>query len=123
MSKGYNVDLMIDVRNYLKEHPEEHNQSHWYKETYCGTRMCIAGTAVFLAEGHEVAKWRAVTSDLSQHTTCVARRLLGLNLSETRYLFHTMVNKNALDVLDEFIEAGKNGERIILPYSLDPEWY
>jgi hypothetical protein len=120
MSKGYNVDLMIDVRNYLKEHPEEHNQSHWYKMTYCGTEMCIAGTAVFLAEGHEAAKWRAVTFDSIEHTTHAAQKLLGLNAAEARCLFHTMVNKNALDVLDEFIEAGKNGERMD---GLDPEWY
>lgn len=37
------------VLDYIRMHPEEHNQNQWAEQTPCGTTMCFAGTAVRLA--------------------------------------------------------------------------
>jgi hypothetical protein len=120
MSKGYNVDLMIDVRNYLKEHPEEHDQGDWFSSgtNSCGTTMCIAGAAVFLAHGPAYAQAVARCHKATEMTSGakdiedVAAELLGLDEDESIELFYASRNRMALEMLDELIEAGKNSERV-----------
>jgi hypothetical protein len=109
----YNVDGMMVVRNYISEHPDVHDQLTWYDEDImtCGTVACIAGHTVLLLGSPQERQDLAKYAD-SIHTVPVAAEHLGLSWHEAGLLFHMLDEDSALRVLDEMIEAGKNGERI-----------
>jgi hypothetical protein len=56
------------VLDYIRMHPEEHDQGDWARRTDCGTTLCFAGTAVVLAgyqldwTNHSDRTGRCVTS-------------------------------------------------------------
>lgn len=50
-----NFKLLDQTTNWLRKHPEQHDQLTWGKKTACGTTCCIAGTVVVRA-GYEL-KW------------------------------------------------------------------
>jgi hypothetical protein len=44
-----NIPLIRKTWEYITEHPEEHNQKDWARQTTCGTTYCFAGTALVLS--------------------------------------------------------------------------
>lgn len=120
----YNVDLMLQVREQITAHPETHDQTKWALRTECGTVMCIAGWTEALA-GHAM-EWRHydVGEDYAgfslgpwhapKYMPDAAQATLGLDSREAGRLFYEINGTKALALLDRFIEAGKNGERVCL---------
>jgi len=56
-----NVEKLEAVLDYIRTHPEEHDQSVWADRGSCGTTLCFAGTAVVLS-GYEIL-WDETTND------------------------------------------------------------
>jgi hypothetical protein len=96
--------LMQRTLDYIRDHPEEHDQDSWAVQTLCGTKRCLAGTAVFLAGYHINYKRMLPVDDEDRLTheasTCVdpttgetrsirrvAQELLGLDNDEVDLLF------------------------------------
>lgn len=95
-------ELAGKILDYIEEHPEQHNQKYWVRNArfgdrddaptalrkakevnFCGTTMCIAGTAVFLGIPEE--NWDKV--DSVEHT---ARELLGIDeYDDAHHLFYS----------------------------------
>lgn len=44
-----NVELLEEVMQQIKDHPEQHKQSWWFTKSWCGTAMCFAGWACYLS--------------------------------------------------------------------------
>lgn len=55
-----NVEKLEQVLDYIKTHPEGHDQKDWAVRGACGTTLCFAGTAVMLA-GYEMY-WAGILS-------------------------------------------------------------
>lgn len=51
-----NKELLLKTLQYIKDHPEEHDQNRWFKRTPCGTTACVAGTAAILS-GYRPYGW------------------------------------------------------------------
>lgn len=109
----YNVDSMMIVRDHIKAHPEQHDQGMWYDDetVTCGTTACIAGHTILLL-GSAEEKMDLVLNAEHVWVPEMAAAHLGLSSFEVQFLFYTMDDNSALTMLDEMIEAGKNGERI-----------
>lgn len=123
---GYNVDLLMQVREKIVNEPEKHNQGSWATAQSdpreggdCGTAYCVAGWAAVL-DGQELdwqcgsigwmASWLA---GMDRAIDTHARIVLGLTENEAFRLFLAENRRDdVLDMLDRLIEAGKNGERI-----------
>jgi hypothetical protein len=45
---GVNVPLLRKVLEHVTEHPDQHDQRVWVKQTGCGTAACLAGWAVLI---------------------------------------------------------------------------
>lgn len=97
-----NEEKMIEVlaRIENQEGGVGHDQSHWFRQTPCGTTACLAGHTA-LMEGY-VVDWSygyyssvsgAVSPpdkpDLKYTTSKVAAQVLELNPQESHLLFHT----------------------------------
>ena len=114
-----NVDLMLQVRDQITSHPETHFQGMFERDHHvldngsCGTTRCIAGWAIFFATGNTVQKecfaWPPL-SQMEKHPEGMGAKLLGLTDDEAHKLFYQMDEHKALELLDEYIEKGKNGE-------------
>lgn len=55
-----NTELAERVLTYVKEHPEEHDQSVWAwrnPDNSCNTTMCFAGTTVVMEYGFDSLNW------------------------------------------------------------------
>lgn len=113
-----NVDLMLRVREQITTHPETHNQNQWARRGSCGTTHCIGGWAVAFSRSSDM-EWYSLgdlNSDLEacitvagQYIPDAARDALGLTEKEAERLFYDCSNTEALQILDEYIEQGKNG--------------
>ncbi|AZM51806.1 hypothetical protein DMA15_03740 [Streptomyces sp. WAC 01529] len=110
-----NTDLLIKIRDKIREHPEQHDQAHWARRTSCGTTYCIAGWAAVLSgarldwSDHWTDQYeggaRADTVNSGAETIDdYAQRVLGLD-NEQCALFDTD-NGGALTRLDELIVEG-----------------
>lgn len=105
------------VLEHLLAHPEEHNQDVYGERTPCGTKACIAGTAVSMDAQTEV-HWDStgmtgqVTVDGESMT--IERRaaeLLGLHdYADHMNLFHCYDDAKALSLLKELIVAAEDRE-------------
>lgn len=118
-----NIQKLEAVLDFIRAHPEQHDQAMWGRRTSCGTTMCFAGTATHLA-GHQLL-WDTENLGLGDDTaTCavpldhplsgqygkyagtalisaVAAYELELD-SETGYdLFHT---RHTLESLEELVK-------------------
>lgn len=51
-----NIAKLEEVLDYIRTHPEQHNQDWWAQRTACGTAQCFAGWAVVL-DGYRIAWW------------------------------------------------------------------
>lgn len=91
--------LAKSVYRYIKAHPEQHDQTAWCEpgENECDTTMCIAGTAIYLAEGVEGLEYHRKNGGWSDK----ARHLLGLSYKEELRLFYELDNEEALRQLLE----------------------
>lgn len=88
---GINVPLLRKSLEHIDAHPEEHDQRHWAQRTPCGTKLCLAGTAVVLS-GYDI-RWGEDAIVSAQTTTGayiedLAQEQLGLNDSAANWLFH-----------------------------------
>ena len=105
-----------EIADFIKSHPERHDQSSWvyvldanegapgaeYAEALkqpdlCNSTMCVAGTALFLEHGTEVFKkeWQ-MGHDFEDE----GASLLGLTYEEANYLFYDTNNEEALDMVE-----------------------
>lgn len=100
------LELLIAVRDQIRDHPETHDQRSWGRRNHCGTVACVAGWTVLI--GGEDFEWMDAddavipdgpTSDASTwlhpawditelSISQQARELLGLTWGEARWLFH-----------------------------------
>lgn len=114
-----NIPATRGVLDYLRAHPEEHNQDYFGFRSACGTTMCIAGTACFLDED-TVTRWehpnQAVTyfrDDVTVGESALsvedrAREILGLKTGDdVERLFYDFDNARVLDKLAAWIEAAE----------------
>ena len=55
-----NTELFAKIRDMIREHPEQHDQSAWESQPVdeCGTTRCVAGWAVALTTGLPVYSWQ-----------------------------------------------------------------
>lgn len=91
MAKKKNVELLKKVMAFMQKHPRNYDQNQFgISDESCGTRCCIAGTAVMLndpIEYQEMIKreggWRFSAAPMFVR----ARKLLGLSLLEAQALF------------------------------------
>ncbi len=116
----YNTDLLLDLKNTLLMHPEQHTQNHWSSDSDsnpledCGTTACAAGwTCALLGLTVHQARRKSYnnTSEIGSISK-FAGNALGLTDREAVNLFiNTLDEENpeaaALDMIDEFIEKGK----------------
>jgi hypothetical protein len=113
-------ELATGVLEYLRQHPEKHCQASFVgvdddgeimdattritENNFCDTTLCVAGTAVFLAQGLEGLNRHIVNGQWDE----TAAPLLGLNDEEASILFYTMSDETALEML----EAVANGDEV-----------
>lgn len=105
---------------YLNEHPERHNQDHWFgiegvagefyevwpssltDDNLCGTVMCVAGTTVFVTR--TIDEFREFEGSFPD----TAQDLLGLTGHEADWLFHSTNEEAALKALKYISEGDSN---------------
>lgn len=134
-----------DILDYIKAHPEEHEQYSWVQdpndispsaspETGCGTTMCLAGTSVFLTEGprglkkiyteianNEVAYLMQETDDLIDEDDIFVQKgadNLGLDYHEANELFTIMSNETAVNAMQALADGDMATFRVYLNYSI-----
>lgn len=114
--------LAQQVLDYIEAHPEEHDQMTWGKQTACGTSMCIAGTAAFLAgvakfvqyDNKDVPEVEAIIkldanlidSKESDPFVKVGADLLGLDIADADRLFFCWDEEKAKEAL-RYVANGK----------------
>lgn len=114
-----NVAKLEEVLDYIRTHPDEHNQDTWGVKTDCGTTMCFAGTAVHLSseytltwrDGSHIGKgWEfvrgALKGGLVFSISDTAAEILGLTDEERCALFYTADNLDDLEVMVKNIANG-----------------
>jgi hypothetical protein len=106
--------LAQDVFDYIQENPEKHDQEHYFyqpeKSTgFCGTTMCVAGTAMAIRYNFDYRAihkaMEAKLADTGRVTSyCrMAGELLGLDVTEQDALFYEMNEELALQKLKKVI--------------------
>lgn len=123
METTLNIPRLTELRTFLAEHPEQHNQGIWgEKDAECGTVACAAGWTVLLfdpsvrAEFDRKKNWWSLTSVVREvrgeewpGVPYVARELLGLPWSASNALFYEADTREcALEILDALIASGGN---------------
>ena len=106
-----NVELLEKTMQFIKDHPEKHNQAEW-----CGTAQCFAGWAVELAgyahgEGFEdMGLFDSPWSEKVLTTREAATDLLGLTEAEADTLFAADNTRDALELMvKDLINGGTLG--------------
>lgn len=111
MVNSANAQVLVD---YFEKFPEKHLQDNWVtvdnsepylietvENNFCGTRMCVAGAAVYLLTDRETFK---DCLDGEKRWTHVAADVLGIDNSSASQLFYTMNNDAALGMLRAIAE-------------------
>lgn len=107
-----NAELLERVMQHIDDHPELHEQWHWFNE--CGTAACFAGWTCLLgglkkADGYssrvELSK-RPLDSAAARDAAC---QLLGLDDDEAELLFHA---GNTRDELRLMVKDLVNGDQL-----------
>lgn len=106
-----NVELMQEVMQQIKDHPEQHRQAWWFtlEGPDCGTAMCFAGWACVLSGWQPVfinslSRAEKVRKDGElRETGRVAAELLGLEMrgDSYPYLFST---EHTIDDLERMVK-------------------
>lgn len=84
--------LMLQVADAIEDDPASYAQEHWVDHTYCGTRCCIAGWAVKIAEPERFNidfRNQCEVRNLSEYIELNAHELLGLASNKALLLFHS----------------------------------
>lgn len=84
---------LFRVFDYARNHPENWDQRHFRKETYCGTSYCLAGFKVFVIDGVTEQQWNEMEETFSQY----AGRTLGLNETEAWELFFGAISNKQVE--------------------------
>jgi len=92
--------LARQVLEFIKQNPDIHEQDDYIVESegqgFCGTKMCIAGTAAFLVNGcNPRAALQAKRKSGTSWDEYVGP-MLGLDLYEASYLFDELDEKTAI---------------------------
>lgn len=101
------------VRDHVKAHPEQHDQTLWYfSEPTCGTTACIAGWTAVLDGAQPIQDYAGESclvaiGDDQRSIPVYARKALGLTGSEAWQLFDGCSNDRALAYLGELIAAAE----------------
>lgn len=110
-----NTDLLLEIREQITSHPETHDQNQWGRRTACGTTHCIAGWAIVLSGAtfdwtsvYNTAGTSVTVNDGAYRIEEYAACEMGLSEDEADDLFFEYDNAEALAMLDELIEKGKN---------------
>ncbi len=119
-----NVERIRDLREFLTEHPEQHDQGEWGWGNQCGTAACAAGWAVLLFDEEIRARFDEWASqaepgdeanltwlvDVDQH----ARELLGLADDQASEIFYEAVDTRQVEIGLRAIEEnpGITGDKI-----------
>ena len=115
-------DLAYATLDYIREHPEEWNQSSYFstrRSTACTCRSttCFAGRALLLAGEQQPTKNETFfTEDIPAghpsrilgYSGCRARRLLGWSVTQAAYVF--LDNTKDFTILEERVKRVLNGE-------------
>lgn len=106
-----NIDFANEILDFIAENPDRHDQASWVDNPHdlCNTTMCIAGTAVFLADGAEGIMYHAQHGLWTEH----ACTLLDISLSEGDHLFYTN-NEKAVAALQAIADDDHEGFRSII---------
>ncbi len=116
-----NQSKLIELRDYVRAHPEEFNMSTWGLRTSCGTSACLAGHASVTLAGDTPSVQYLNGRVLFDYVTPVGRskddepvyvaeraaELLGLDECEADFLFMAENNEDGLARLDFLIEHGQ----------------
>lgn len=101
-----NVALLEETLTYIRDHPEEWDQTKWV----CGTAACFAGRAALLS-GHTVPQTHTThvtdmvgwfRTDGDERVGEVAERELGITFDQAEDLF------NATNTMDDLEHVVKN---------------
>lgn len=88
-----NAELLRAVGDRVAAHPDLYDQAEWAQPDDCGTRGCVAGHAVELADGYTFQTryfHGSITNDPTGAqipTAIAAREVLGLTEGEATILF------------------------------------
>lgn len=123
--------VAASVRDFLKKHPDLHDQFSWVDEPYnfldlfqnnnlevdlflktegCGTTRCVAGQAVITARPDlltvttSAAGWDVVQLDYDYEWDVLGEKVLGLERRDAHQLFFIADNDQALRALDYLAE-------------------
>jgi len=107
-------DLAYATLDYIREHPEEWNQSSYFST--CGSTACFAGRALLLAGEQPTKNETFFTEDIPAgypsrilgYSGCRARRLLGWSVTQAAYVF--LDNTKDFTILEERVKRVLNGE-------------
>lgn len=97
------------ILKIVTENPGMHNQDGWGEKTECGTSACVAGWAAIVTNN---AEWRKMQGGFNLITTTeesfaeLGERVLGLSFHDSRALFYSCNNSQAVQALD-YLAAGK----------------
>ncbi len=131
-----NVELLDEVIEYVKEHPEEWNQDSWAIGTgadakvvdgklipgsSCGTTFCIAGTVAHLDPDANIMWQRHATGEIFANFVTVggkeelisvyAQHKLGLSSGERDSLFYCGTDlENLYHIRDDIVNGAYRGE-------------
>lgn len=116
---------LTTVLEFIRQHPEQHEQMFFRRTNDCGTTMCFAGhtIAIYAPEGTEwkmnlpaddkggTCGWIVTTPDGVEHDSSVlAAELLDLDPDESDALFYNMGDAEALAEIVDDIKSGYYGE-------------
>lgn len=100
MTMKRNVELLQQTMQYIKDHPERHQQDIWTNQ--CGTAACFAGWAAMLSGW---AAWQVHNFEMWTR----GANLLGLTYTEARILFDT---GNTAPMLELMVKDLVNGDQL-----------
>jgi hypothetical protein len=96
----------------IRNHPELHNQEHFFTETDCGTASCFGGWACALAGYNpEPHSWGVSATVIApggarEDAWNAAARLLGLSKQEAFILFSPANSRRVLELMVEDLVNG-----------------
>lgn len=95
------IELMERTLQYIKDHPEKHDQWLYVGGDDCESAMCFAGWAVFLSGRVTFQQWR------NSNWVDTAAEVLGISHEEALVLFQP---HNTLNQLEHMVKDVANGD-------------
>lgn len=106
-----NITLAQRVLDQIDAHPELHSQSSFKSNTECGTRHCIAGWTLELADTHyHWESWQcdAVREDGKEvEIDTEAAELLGIPPEEAYQLFYDFEDEHAIATFRKMVQDAR----------------